>query len=192
MLDHDKSGRSIEWTATGQLRRQRKALRDGILALVLILLGWILLLTLVAPRLKAQESTPRPPAVNMARLSPSEPLPTSPTPKIEPIPLAITRPIALGKFWDKPNKITFVSMIGLAGADMAQTCRFLARGRHEDWLTQSCSKNVAITASFEAAALGGAWILHRRGNHRLERVPMLFMAEESARGIGYSRAKGGW
>ena len=53
-LDHDQSGRPRVWTAEEQLRRQRKALRDGILACVLILLGWIILLTLVAPRLKTQ------------------------------------------------------------------------------------------------------------------------------------------
>lgn len=192
MLHHDQNGRPIEWTATEQLRRQRKALRDGILALILILLGWVILLTLVAPRLKAQELTLGGLGGAETRLSPAEPLPSMPTAKIEPTPVAITNRPTLGRFWDRPNKISAIAMLSLASADMAQTCRNLARGGHEDWLTQSCGKDVAITAAFEAGALAGAWALHRRGHHRLERMPMLFMAAQSARGLQYSQAHGAW
>ena len=189
ILDHDKSGRPVQWSAEEQLRRQRKALREGILACILILLGWIILLTLVAPRLKGQELAL---AGNMGVLSPAESLPSIPAPKVAPTPIAIRNPTTLGRFWDTPNRASAVAMLSLAGADMAQTCRFLSRGCHEDYLTQSCAGNVALTAAFEVGAIAGAWTLHRRGHHKLERVPMLFMAGQSARAIAYSREKGGW
>ncbi len=190
MLDHDKSGRPIEWTASEQLRRQRKALREGILACILILLAWIILLTLVAPRLKGQELAL---AGNMSVLSPAESLPSTPAPKIAPTPIAIRNPTTLGRFWDRPNKASAVVMVSLAAADMAQTCRNLGRRGHEDFLpTQSCVGAVAITSAFEMGAIAGAWALHRRGHHKLERVPMLFMAGQSARAIAYSKSKGGW
>jgi len=38
MLDHDKDGYPIKWNATDQLRRQRKALKDAILAVLLLIL----------------------------------------------------------------------------------------------------------------------------------------------------------
>jgi len=38
MLDHDKDGYPIEWNATDQLQRQRKALKDAILAVLLLIL----------------------------------------------------------------------------------------------------------------------------------------------------------
>ena len=63
-------------------------------------------------------------------------------------------------------------MVGVAAADMSQTCWNLARGGHEINLTQSCAKDIAITAGFDAAALGGARLLHRMGHERLARVPM--------------------
>ena len=176
-------------SSTDRLRRQRKALREGILACILILLAWIILLTLVAPRLKGQELAL---AANMGGLSPAESLPSMPAPKVAPTPIAIRNPTTLGRFWDTPNRASAVAMLSLAGADMAQTCRFLSRGCHEDYLTQSCAGNVALTAAFEVGAIAGAWTLHRRGHHKLERVPMLFMAGQSARAIAYSREKGGW
>lgn len=189
MLSHDRNGKPIEWSATEQLKRQRKALRDGMLACVLILLAWILLLMLVAPRLNAQEIGL---GANMSRLSPKVSLPDMPEPNAAPTLIAKRNPAMSGRFWDRPNRIEAVTMFSLAAADMTQTCRFLARGEHERWLTQSCGANVAITAGFTAAALLGAYALHRSGHHRLERLPMLYMTATSARGIVMSKRWGGW
>ena len=179
----------VEWTSTEALKRHRKALRDSGLAFILILIGWILLILLMASQGKAQELAL---AANMSRLSPAESLPSTPAPKVAPTPIAIRNPTTLGRFWDTPNRASALAMLGLAGADMAQTCRFLARGRHEDYLTQSCAGNVALTAAFEVGAITGARALHRMGHHKLERVPMLFMAGQSARALAYSKQKGGW
>jgi hypothetical protein len=190
-LDHDQSGRPRMWTAEEQLRRQRKALRDGILACVLILLGWIILLTLVAPRLKGQELGLR---GDLRPSVASKVLPEVPEPHIVAPPASVRPAIGVerSRFWDRPNRVAALTMVSLAAADMAQTCRFLARGRHEDYLTQSCAGNVALTSAFEVGALAGAWALHHSGHHRLERVPMVFMAGQSARAIIYSHSKGGW
>jgi hypothetical protein len=95
-------------------------------------------------------------------------------------------------FWDTPNKIEFASMTGLAVGDMTQTCRFLSRGWREMQLTQSCPKDVAITAAFDAGAALAAFALHKTGHHKLERIPMLYMAGASARGIIESKVNGAW
>ena len=112
-------------------------------------------------------------------------LPDSPAPKVfaESAPKHVTdyRP-----FWDKANKIEFGAMLTLATIDQVDTCRFLSQGRHEDWLTQSCGKNVALTVGFVAAAAAGAWLLHRTAHYKLERVPMAYMAAASSAGIAYS------
>lgn len=79
----------LHYGSSSQRRRQRKALWNLLLACVLILLAWILLLMLVAPRLNAQEMAL---GANMSRLGTIEPLSTSPTPKIEPSPMAIAGP----------------------------------------------------------------------------------------------------
>lgn len=179
----------LHYGSSSSRRRQRKALWNMLLAGVLILLAWILLLMLVAPRLNAQEM---PLSVNMSRLSLKEPLPDMPRPNASPIPIAMRNPGMSGRFWDRPNRIEAVAMLSLATADMAQTCRFLARGERERWLTQSCAANVALTAGFTATALLGAYALHRSGHHRLERLPMLYMTATSARGIVMSKRWGGW
>ena len=79
--------------------------------------------------------------------------------------------------------------LGMAGADMTQTCWHLANtpGWRERWLpTQNCASAVGMTAGFIVAAeLGGYW-LHRHGHHLLEQVPRLYMTSTSARGIAYS------
>jgi len=88
------------------------------------------------------------------------------------------------RFWTRPVKVEAAVMVSLAAADMTQTCRNLRiRGWHEDLLTQSCGKDVAITIGFEAAAVGGAWLLHRTGHDKLAKVPMIYMAAQSARGL---------
>jgi hypothetical protein len=111
------------------------------------------------------------------------------------------------KFWDNINKMEFSTMTSLAAFDMAQTCHNLASrhtvhalgltpgvtvpmiiGGHEDFLpTQSCTGAVGLTAAFDASALGLSYLFHRTHHHKLERIPMLLMGEESARGIIYSR-----
>ena len=101
----------------------------------------------------------------------------------------VPKPVSDGHvgFWDKKNKIEFVAMVTTATADSVNTCHFLHEGvLHEVNLTQSCAANVAITAGFDAAAVFGAWLLHRSHHHKLERLPMLYMAAINAEGFIYS------
>ena len=58
ILDHDRYGRPVEWRANEHWRRHRKALRDGIIACVLILLGWALLLVWAMPRIERLDHSP--------------------------------------------------------------------------------------------------------------------------------------
>jgi hypothetical protein len=89
-------------------------------------------------------------------------------------------------------KMEFTGMVVMGSFDMAQTCNFLHHGRPEGLLTQSCPGNVAITAGFDAVALGGAWLLHKTGHHKLARLPMLYMAGVSTYGVAKSKSMGGW
>ena len=109
-------------------------------------------------------------------------LPDMPAPKVE-IVNRTPRPDVTPRFWDKTNKVEFGAMIGLAAWDMGQTCDFLAHGEREQYLTQSCGKNVAITAGIDAGATLSAWLLHKTGHHKLERLPMLYFAGNSLYGV---------
>jgi hypothetical protein len=116
-------------------------------------------------------------------------LPDSPAPKINREAL-IVRPEP--RFWDRPMKIEFTAMAVMGSFDMAQTCNFLQHGRSERLLTQSCAGNVALTAGFDAAALTGAWLLHKTGHHKLARLPMLYMTGVSTYGVAKSKSLGAW
>ena len=97
------------------------------------------------------------------------------------------------RFWDKTNKIEFASMVGLAAFDMGQMCHNLANGGREVMLPkQNCGAAVAMTVDFEAAAVTGAWLLHKTHHHKLERLPMLYMASQSLDGVVYSKQHGAW
>ena len=123
-------------------------------------------------------------ALVIALLAAGDAIPNAPMPNGREI-VAPARPaMRRGAFWTRSTKIEAAAMAGLAAADMTQTCRNLRiRGWHEDLLTQSCGKDVAITIGFEAAAVGGAWLLHRTGHDRLAKLPMMYMAAQSARGL---------
>lgn len=116
-------------------------------------------------------------------------LPDSPLPKIN---LEVRTVQPEPRFWDRPMKVEFTSMVLMGSFDMAQTCNFLQHGRSERLLTQSCAGNVALTAGFDAAALTGAWLLHKTGHHKLARLPMLYMTGVSTYGVAKSKSLGGW
>lgn len=123
-------------------------------------------------------------------------LPDSPIPKM-PLPESVfsisgyPKPVARG-FWDSTNKKELMGLAVVSGFDMGQTCHNLATGGREYWLTQSCPKDVGIMLGFDAAAVGVAWILHKTGHHKLERLPMLGQSEEHVRGIVFSKIHRAW
>jgi hypothetical protein len=116
-------------------------------------------------------------------------LPDSPRPKLNAEVRTVQRE---PRFWDRPMKLEFTGMVVMSSFDMAQTCNFLHHGRPERLLTQSCAGNVALTAGFDAVALGGAWLLHKTGHHKLARLPMLYMTGVSTYGVARSKSLGGW
>ena len=122
-------------------------------------------------------------------VAPAYGLPDSPAPKIN-REAFVARPEP--RFWDRPMKLEFTGMVVMGSFDMAQTCNFLQHGRSERLLTQSCPGNVALTAGFDAAALGGAWLLHKTGHHKLARLPMLYMTGVSTYGVAKSKSLGAW
>lgn len=96
------------------------------------------------------------------------------------------------KFYDKPAKIELAVAITTASFDMGQTCHNLATGGREYWLTQSCGKNVAITAGILGAQEALAYGLHRVHAHKLERIVRFFSIEQNTLGIALSKKAGAW
>jgi hypothetical protein len=124
---------------------------------------------------------------------PSRPLPDAPPPKIQPSEglyyvQSSPKPVTTGRFLDRPAKAAAIATIGLLAWDSAQTCNNLARGGHEDWLnTQKCGPAVAQLAANKLAFWGGAWIAHKTGHHKIERVCEWLGPAWSAAGIASSR-----
>ena len=109
-----------------------------------------------------------------------------------PVPHAVEAPKRESRpMWDKANKIELGVMVGAATWDQAQTCHFLANGRREEWMTQNCGKNVALTIGYIGVAVGAAWLLHKTGHRKLERIPMAYMAVNSFSGAIWTDKRGG-
>lgn len=96
------------------------------------------------------------------------------------------------RFYDRWGKIEFGAALTMASADSAITCHNLANGGHEYWQpTQSCAGNVAILFGGVAAQEGTAFLFHKLGWHKPERIVRFFTIQGSARGIAYSAKHGG-
>ncbi|MBZ5532581.1 MAG: hypothetical protein LAO20_14205 [Acidobacteriia bacterium] len=89
------------------------------------------------------------------------------------------------RFLDKSNTFALGAMVSLRATDAVITCRVLKTGRWEEgWLsTNSCRGVATFNAIFSALGAGGAYLLHRTGHHKLERIPMWISAGGSAAGI---------
>ena len=78
------------------------------------------------------------------------------------------------EFWDETNILLFSGVTAARGLDYASTLQFRARGRQELLLNNSIVDNKPLFLSIElataAASVGISYWLHRRGNHRLERL----------------------
>lgn len=106
-------------------------------------------------------------------------LPDMPTPKPQ------------HSFFDKWNKLEFASSGTLAAFDAGQTCHNLATGGHEDKLpVKSCGTMVAFTLAEQAGAWSLAWVLHKTGHHKLERIPALYLIGANSYAIAYSHKHG--
>jgi hypothetical protein len=93
------------------------------------------------------------------------------------------------RFLNRPAKFALAGSAALVTADAVLTCRHLAAGGREVFLpTQSCAGVTAWLAGSFAAETGIAYLLHRTGHHRLERLAEIAAGVSSASGIGYTAA----
>jgi len=109
-------------------------------------------------------------------------LPDMPRPKIttdaemiQPVESAPVKPEH--RFWDKINKTEFSIGGVLAAWDMSITCRNLGTpgGKESNLPVHTCAGTVAFTLGEQAAAWGFAYLLHKTGHHKLERLPEAYL-----------------
>lgn len=112
-------------------------------------------------------------------------------------PLIQPKPVT-HSFFDRQNIIAFSASAALRAADSAYTCAVgvgttthNADGsitvRHEDMLpVNSCHGVVLMNAAFTGAGLGGSYLLHKMGLHKLERLPNWITAAVPGFGIAYT------
>ncbi len=87
------------------------------------------------------------------------------------------------KFFDRQQLFSLYAHSGMRIIDTVKTCRELSHGGVEEWIpTQSCGGVAAWQAGSVGLALGVGWLLHRRGNHRLERLTPWIATAASAAG----------
>jgi hypothetical protein len=102
------------------------------------------------------------------------------------------------EFFDRRNVVAFSAAAAMRAADSAYTCavgvgtiRHNADGsvtiRREDSLpVNSCHGVALMNAAFTGTGLGGSYLLHKLGRHKLERVPNWIVASVPALGIAYT------
>jgi hypothetical protein len=101
-------------------------------------------------------------------------------------------------FFDHRNIIAFTTAVAMRTADSAYTCAVgVGTTRHnadgsitvsrEDFMpVNSCHGVALMNAAFTGAGLGGSYILHKMGWHKLERIPNWIVASVPAYGIAYT------
>jgi hypothetical protein len=98
------------------------------------------------------------------------------------------------KYWDRPNKILFITHVGVTTVDFIATHRNLSNGGRElnpvaKGLCESGTPGqVVFFGGRVISTLSVSYALHRIGRHKLERGVTLFMIGDSAYGATYSLA----
>jgi hypothetical protein len=91
------------------------------------------------------------------------------------------------QFLDRTGVISLTGSAAVFTADAVTSCRNLYGGGHEAFLpTQTCAGISAWMASSFAAQTATAYMLHRSGHHRLERIAEFVWASGSVAGISYT------
>ena len=113
-------------------------------------------------------------------------------------PVLIQRKAPRHEFFDRQNLISFSAAAAMRTADSAYTCAVgvgttthNADGsvtvRREDFmLVNSCHGVVLMNSAFAGVGLGGSYLLHKMGHHKLERLPNWISAAIPALGIAYT------
>jgi hypothetical protein len=101
-------------------------------------------------------------------------------------------------FLDRQNLIMFSVATALRTADSAYTCSVgvgttdhnadgsITVHREDSLPVNSCHGVVLMNYAFAAMGLGGSYLLHRMGHHKLERVPSWIVASVPVFGIAYT------
>jgi hypothetical protein len=99
---------------------------------------------------------------------------------------------AAHRFFDKPGKIVNGANVSLAALDAVGTCRTLAAGGVENWLpTQHCAPASVLIAGGGVLDIGIAYLFHRTGHHKLERIMEIVGCADSLEGVAYTTTHGG-
>jgi hypothetical protein len=115
-------------------------------------------------------------------------LPEAPAPK----------PLEAHRFMDTQNTIAFSAMTMVRTFDAVQTCHRLGENGHRadggiyierSLPTQSCAGVIAFSAAYSSIGIGAAYLLHRTGHYKLERIPMWISFAGAVQGIAYSATK---
>jgi hypothetical protein len=73
-------------------------------------------------------------------------------------------------FWDRANKVGFTISFAVRAVDAGQSCYHLRHGSIEGSAPfQSCSGVTSWIMAGQALQMGGQYLLHRTGHHKLER-----------------------
>lgn len=140
-------------------------------------------------------NTPEPKLVSAVTVDAPAPKVIAPT--ANPLLVRPRRP-ATHEFFDRQNLIAFSAAAALRAADSGYTCAVgvgttthNANGsitvHREDMLpVNSCHGVVLMNAAFTGAGLGGSYLMHKMGWHKLERLPNWIVATVPAFGIAYT------
>jgi len=110
--------------------------------------------------------------------------------KPEPIKTEATH--VVHRFLDTKGRIAIAANLALTTLDVVGTCRTLAAGGHEYWLpTQHCAPASAWMLGGFAFDVSLAYIFHRTGHHKLERIAEVLGPIDHVAGIIYTEGHGG-
>jgi hypothetical protein len=152
--------------------------------LALAFVGFLILLgTSVSSAQEPSKRDQNPPPTEAQASLPEKPEPVEPK-----------APHAVHHFLDTPGNITIGSNLAVSTLDAVGTCRTLGTGGHEIWLpTQHCAPASLLIYGGFAFDVSLAYIFHRTGHHKLERIAEIVGPADSIAGISYSVThKGKW
>jgi len=113
-------------------------------------------------------------------------------------PLLIRPKPVMHNFFDRKNMIAFSAAAAMRTADSAYTCAVgvgttthnadgsITVHREDSLPVNSCHGVVLLNSAFTGIGLGGSYLLHKMGHHKLERLPNWIVASVPAFGIAYT------
>ena len=108
------------------------------------------------------------------------------------------KPVTTHEFFDRKNMIAFSAAAAMRTADSAYTCAVgvgttthnadgtITVHREDSLPVNSCHGVVLMNSAFTGIGLGGSYLLHKMGHHKLERLPNWIVAAVPAFGIAYT------